>query len=69
DKRLVHATHDEVMEAALFYLTVKGKKLCTIVDTSTQWEPHSMLAATFSGRFTVCKGKELKGNGGVISFG
>ncbi|GJW44405.1 zinc finger, CCHC-type containing protein [Tanacetum coccineum] len=69
DKRLVHATHDEVMEAALFYLTVKGKKLCTIVDTSTQWEPHSMLAATFSGRFTVCKVAAMEYQlGGVVDW-
>ncbi|GKC00051.1 hypothetical protein Tco_0986187 [Tanacetum coccineum] len=32
-----------------------GRKLCTIMDTLTQWEPHSMLAATFSGRHTACK--------------
>ncbi|GJV69959.1 hypothetical protein Tco_1485468 [Tanacetum coccineum] len=31
-----------------------GRKLCTIVDTLTQWEPHSMLATTFSSRYTVC---------------
>ncbi|GJT47447.1 hypothetical protein Tco_0956162 [Tanacetum coccineum] len=30
----------------------KGRKLCIIVDTLTQWEPHSMLAAMFSGHYT-----------------
>ncbi|GKA51909.1 hypothetical protein Tco_0745105 [Tanacetum coccineum] len=34
---------------------IEGRKLCTIVDTLTQWEPHSMLAATFSGRHTIFK--------------
>lgn len=34
---------------------VGGKKFCTTVDTLTQREPHSMLAAMFSGRHTVCK--------------
>ncbi|GJW26678.1 hypothetical protein Tco_0040489 [Tanacetum coccineum] len=34
---------------------LQGRKLCTIMDTLTQWEPHSMLAATFSGRHTACK--------------
>nr|GEW90978.1 hypothetical protein [Tanacetum cinerariifolium] len=32
----------------------KGRKLCAIVDILTQWEPQSMLAATFIGRYTVC---------------
>ncbi|PWA58984.1 BTB/POZ fold [Artemisia annua] len=32
-----------------------GKKFCTTDDTLTQREPHSMLAAMFSGRHTVCK--------------
>lgn len=35
-----------------------GKKFCTTVDTLTQREPHSMLAAMFSGRHTVCKDSE-----------
>ncbi|GKA61797.1 FH protein interacting protein FIP2, partial [Tanacetum coccineum] len=35
-----------------------GKKFCTTMDTLTQREPHSMLAAMFSGRHTVCKDSE-----------
>lgn len=30
-----------------------GKKFCTTIDTLTQREPDSMLAAMFSGRHTV----------------
>ncbi|KAI3677077.1 hypothetical protein L1987_86697 [Smallanthus sonchifolius] len=33
----------------------RGKEFCTTVDTLTHREPHSMLAAMFSGRHTVCK--------------
>ncbi|PWA88636.1 BTB/POZ fold [Artemisia annua] len=39
---------------------LRGKKFCTTVDTLTQREPHSMLAAMFSGRHTVCKDSEVK---------
>uniref|UniRef100_A0A251TEP9 Putative potassium channel, voltage dependent, Kv2.1 n=1 Tax=Helianthus annuus TaxID=4232 RepID=A0A251TEP9_HELAN len=35
-----------------------GKEFCTTVDTLTHREPHSMLAAMFSGRHTVCKESE-----------
>lgn len=35
-----------------------GKKFCTTVDTLTQREPYSMLAAMFSGRHTVCHDPE-----------
>ncbi|KAJ0735793.1 putative chromatin remodeling & transcription regulator BTB-POZ family [Helianthus annuus] len=35
-----------------------GKEFCTTVDTLTHREPHSMLAAMFSGRYTVCKEPE-----------
>ncbi|GJV26876.1 hypothetical protein Tco_1383324 [Tanacetum coccineum] len=34
------------------YISLERRKLCIIVDTLTQWEPHSMLAAMFSGRYT-----------------
>lgn len=34
-------------------LSIGGKKFCTTVDTLTQREPDSMLAAMFSGRHTV----------------
>lgn len=37
---------------------IGGKKFCTTVDTLTQREPDSMLAAMFSGRHTVCKDSE-----------
>ncbi|XP_021743527.1 FH protein interacting protein FIP2-like isoform X1 [Chenopodium quinoa] len=36
-------------------LNIGGKKFCTTVDTLTQREPDSMLAAMFSGRYTVCQ--------------
>lgn len=35
-----------------------GKKFCTTVDTLTQREPDSMLAAMFSGRHTLCQDSE-----------
>nr|GEY85346.1 RNA-directed DNA polymerase, eukaryota [Tanacetum cinerariifolium] len=35
-----------------------GKKFCTTVDTLTQREPDSLLAAMFSGRHTVCMDSE-----------
>lgn len=35
-----------------------GKKFCTTIDTLTQREPDSMLAAMFSGRHTVCEDPE-----------
>ncbi|KAJ8441087.1 hypothetical protein Cgig2_000348 [Carnegiea gigantea] len=35
-------------------LNIGGKKFCTTIDTLTQREPDSMLAAMFSGRHTVC---------------
>lgn len=36
-------------------LNIGGKKFCTTVDTLTQREPDSMLAAMFSGRHTLCQ--------------
>ncbi|XP_048498351.1 FH protein interacting protein FIP2 isoform X2 [Beta vulgaris subsp. vulgaris] len=36
-------------------LNIGGKKFCTTVDTLTQRDPDSMLAAMFSGRHTVCQ--------------
>ncbi|PWA44977.1 BTB/POZ fold [Artemisia annua] len=41
--------------SSIVRLNIGGKKFCTTVDTLTQREPHSMLAAMFSGRHTVCK--------------
>ena len=38
-----------------FLFFVGGKKFCTTIDTLTQREPDSMLAAMFSGRHTVCQ--------------
>ncbi|GAB4857228.1 FH protein interacting protein fip2 [Ancistrocladus abbreviatus] len=40
--------------ASIVRLNIGGKKFCTTVDTLTQREPDSMLAAMFSGRHTVC---------------
>ncbi|KAK6139788.1 hypothetical protein DH2020_026464 [Rehmannia glutinosa] len=34
---------------------IGGKKFCTTIDTLTQREPDSMLAAMFSGRHTICQ--------------
>ncbi|GAB2230250.1 hypothetical protein Drorol1_Dr00014508 [Drosera rotundifolia] len=39
-------------------LNVGGKKFCTTVDTLTQREPDSMLAAMFSGRHTINQDSE-----------
>ncbi|KAJ4979791.1 hypothetical protein NE237_010571 [Protea cynaroides] len=39
-------------------LNIGGKKFCTTVDTLTQREPESMLAAMFSGRHTVSQDPE-----------
>ncbi|XP_073316918.1 FH protein interacting protein FIP2-like [Primulina huaijiensis] len=36
-------------------LNIGGKKFCTTIDTLTQREPDSMLAAMFSGRHTICQ--------------
>ncbi|CAI9268179.1 unnamed protein product [Lactuca saligna] len=44
--------------SSIVRLNIGGKKFCTTVDTLTQREPHSMLAAMFSGRHTVCKDSE-----------
>lgn len=41
-----------------FRVFIGGKKFCTTVDTLTQREPDSMLAAMFSGRHTVCEDPE-----------
>ncbi|KAJ6422583.1 hypothetical protein OIU84_027533 [Salix udensis] len=39
--------------SSLIRLNIGGKKFCTTIDTLTQREPDSMLAAMFSGRHTV----------------
>ncbi|GJR56553.1 FH protein interacting protein FIP2 [Tanacetum coccineum] len=44
--------------SSIVRLNIGGKKFCTTMDTLTQREPHSMLAAMFSGRHTVCKDSE-----------
>ncbi|KAM7500008.1 hypothetical protein LguiA_024422 [Lonicera macranthoides] len=46
------------VSSPLVRLNVGGKKFCTTVDTLTQREPDSMLAAMFSGRHTVFKDSE-----------
>ncbi|KAI3443384.1 hypothetical protein Pfo_000049 [Paulownia fortunei] len=40
--------------SSMLRLNIGGKKFCTTIDTLTQREPDSMLAAMFSGRHTVC---------------
>lgn len=40
---------------ALCFCYLGGKKFCTTIDTLTQREPDSMLAAMFSGRHTICQ--------------
>nr|GEY74928.1 BTB/POZ fold [Tanacetum cinerariifolium] len=45
--------------SSIVRLNIGGEKFCTTVDTLTQREPHSMLAAMFSGRHTVCKDSEF----------
>lgn len=40
--------------SSLVRLNIGGKKFCTTIDTLTQREPDSMLAAMFSGRHAVC---------------
>ncbi|GAV82777.1 Pentapeptide domain-containing protein/K_tetra domain-containing protein/Pentapeptide_4 domain-containing protein [Cephalotus follicularis] len=40
---------------SLIRLNIGGKKFCTTIDTLTQREPDSMLAAMFSGRHTLCQ--------------
>ncbi|CAA2938144.1 FH interacting FIP2 [Olea europaea subsp. europaea] len=41
--------------SSMVRLNIGGKKFCTTIDTLTQSEPESMLAAMFSGRHTVCQ--------------
>ncbi|CAL5356877.1 unnamed protein product [Camellia sinensis] len=65
------------VSSSLVRLNIGGKKFCTTVDTLTQREPDSMLAAMFSGRHTVCHDSEkerkwwgVKGKkGGFPPFG
>ncbi|KAK4483765.1 hypothetical protein RD792_010968 [Penstemon davidsonii] len=43
----------------VYYFCFKGgKKFCTTIDTLTQRDPESMLAAMFSGRHTICQDSE-----------
>ncbi|BBH06940.1 potassium channel tetramerisation domain-containing protein / pentapeptide repeat-containing protein [Prunus dulcis] len=44
--------------SSLIRLNIGGKKFCTTIDTLTQREPDSMLAAMFSGRHTLCQDPE-----------
>ncbi|XP_062113594.1 FH protein interacting protein FIP2-like [Humulus lupulus] len=44
--------------SSMIRLNIGGKKFYTTIDTLTQREPHSMLAAMFSGRHTVCQDPE-----------
>ncbi|KAI4325570.1 hypothetical protein MLD38_030955 [Melastoma candidum] len=44
--------------SSIVRLNIGGKKFTTTVDTLTQREPDSMLAAMFSGRHTLCSDHE-----------
>ncbi|XP_016544047.1 FH protein interacting protein FIP2 isoform X2 [Capsicum annuum] len=44
----------ESSSCSMVRLNIGGKKFCTTLDTLTQREPDSMLAAMFSGRHTIC---------------
>ncbi|EPS66885.1 hypothetical protein M569_07890 [Genlisea aurea] len=44
--------------SSIVRLNIGGKKFCTTVDTLTQREPDSMLAAMFSGRHTLYQDSE-----------
>ncbi|XP_056177436.1 FH protein interacting protein FIP2 isoform X3 [Syzygium oleosum] len=44
--------------SSIVRLSIGGKKFSTTVDTLTQREPDSMLAAMFSGRHVVCQDAE-----------
>ncbi|KAM0008415.1 putative chromatin remodeling & transcription regulator BTB-POZ family [Helianthus debilis subsp. tardiflorus] len=44
--------------SSIVRLNIGGHKFCTTIDTLTHREPHSMLAAMFSGRHTVHKDSE-----------
>ncbi|PIN13476.1 AFH1-interacting protein FIP2 [Handroanthus impetiginosus] len=47
--------------SSIVRLNIGGKKFCTTIDTLTQREPDSMLAAMFSGRHTLCQDSSDKG--------
>ncbi|KAF6174772.1 hypothetical protein GIB67_031296 [Kingdonia uniflora] len=46
------------MSSSQVRLNIGGKKFCTTMDTLTQREPDSMLAAMFSGRHTIYQDSE-----------
>ncbi|XAR64860.1 hypothetical protein NMG60_11008740 [Bertholletia excelsa] len=46
------------VSSTLVRLNIGGKKFCTTIDTLTQRDPDSMLAAMFSGRHTACQDSE-----------
>ncbi|CAH9089398.1 unnamed protein product [Cuscuta epithymum] len=51
-------TFSGASSSSMIRLNIGGKKFCTTVDTLTQREPDSMLAAMFSGRHTLCQDPE-----------
>ncbi|KAK9058750.1 hypothetical protein SSX86_023592 [Deinandra increscens subsp. villosa] len=53
-----HAMNSDAPSSSIVRLNIGGEKFCTTVDTLTHREPHSMLAAMFSGRHTICKDSE-----------
>ncbi|XP_070043778.1 FH protein interacting protein FIP2 isoform X2 [Nicotiana tabacum] len=52
------ADHSDSSSSSMVRLNIGGKKFCTTLDTLTQREPDSMLAAMFSGRHTICQESE-----------
>ncbi|CAL8998753.1 unnamed protein product, partial [Prunus brigantina] len=52
----------ELKKSSVIRLNIGGNKFCTSVDTLTQREPNSMLAAMFSGRHNIaCEEDSEKG--------
>nr|GFA17120.1 FH protein interacting protein FIP2 isoform X1 [Tanacetum cinerariifolium] len=52
------AMYNSDESSSIVRLNIGGKKFCTTVDTLTQREPDSLLAAMFSGCHPVCKDSE-----------
>ncbi|XP_055809116.1 FH protein interacting protein FIP2 isoform X3 [Solanum dulcamara] len=51
-------TYNSDSSSSIVRLNIGGRKFCTTLDTLTQREPDSMLAAMFSGRHTICQESE-----------
>ncbi|KAI5321453.1 PREDICTED: FH [Prunus dulcis] len=57
----------ELKKSSVIRLNVGGNKFCTSVDTLTQREPNSMLAAIFSGRHNIACEEDCE-KGDIINF-